>query len=43
MSSMELNFVDDPYERFLHDEAKSKNLIANDRNSKFSRKFKRFK
>ena len=40
---MQLNFVDDPYERFIQDETKSKNLIANDRSSKFSRKFKRFK
>ena len=35
--------ADDPYERFLEDEAKSKNLISNDRSSKLSRKFKRFK
>lgn len=43
MSSGSLAFVDDPYERFLQDEAKSKNLIGNDRSSKFSRKYKRFK
>lgn len=37
------SFTDDPYERFLQEESNNKNLIANDRMSKFSRKFQRFK
>lgn len=42
-ASQSLIFSDDPYERFIKDETRSKNLIANDRSSKFSRKFKAFK
>lgn len=43
MSSQELIFSDDPYEKFIKNENLAKNLIANDRKSKFSRKFKAFK
>lgn len=42
MSSEELLLAHDPYEKFIRSEAKAKNLIANDRTSKFSRKFKAF-
>lgn len=34
---------DDPYESFLAQESFKQNLIANDRTSKFSRKYKHFK
>ncbi len=42
-NTQNLIFSDDPYERFIKDETKSKNLISNDRSSKFSRKFKALK
>lgn len=42
-NTQNLIFSDDPYERFIKDETKSKNLISNDRSSKFSRKYKALK
>lgn len=36
-------YSDDPYERFVSNQNLSKNLISNDRSTKFARKYKDFK